>query len=312
MAPSDLCRGRNFMEDSRPVPPAGRAIGKLEVAFVWKKNVVCNECYGRLGHRRTALLKRPSIRVFVVFAIVMMAIVVYAAVDLHGFWHRRDSTATITGSIWLTKNDANSQLMRGIRVCLLRPTARVAAVHRAFKATANDLAYEHEHERVDTTPAVPDLAVKMNLLRGSEANVVHDVSVDVVYAQLRATAPFSVPAFSGIIIDSLVTRVKSDVDGKYIFEGVQSGSYFVYAEFSSKAMIVEWLIPVVVERAIVKLDVNNSNAASILNIPEDIGAVATSGGKFTTAEARNRRDYRDNMRRAVAIREEDFATEGIK
>jgi hypothetical protein len=67
-----------------------------------------------------------------------------------------------------------------------------------------------------------------------------------------------------IVKKQLVSATSTDANGRFAFDGIPAGSYLVFARVMTSAALVDWVVPVEIDRTgMVKLDLSNRNAATI-------------------------------------------------
>ena len=93
------------------------------------------------------------------------------------------------------------------------------------------------------------------------------VTVSEAYECIKdAASYYGDPDFSEILTTLNPKSTHADSDGKYTFEGVAGGRYFIYAELDSSSFLVQWLVPVEVTKpGDVKCDLFNDTASHIYN-----------------------------------------------
>jgi hypothetical protein len=86
------------------------------------------------------------------------------------------------------------------------------------------------------------------------------------YNIMQQLSEYGMAYFRQVTPTLVISTTSSDVDGKWELRDLPPGDYFIYAIIDTRAMYVEWLIPVTVKSADpVKIDLHNDTAIHIHN-----------------------------------------------
>ncbi len=202
-------------------------------------------------------------------------------------------SASVIGGAWLVNKLGHSDVLRGLHVHLI--PAHVQKKEMAYvlkqakdRATLERAAYERilvaarggqtVVEGIDEAEATR----RINFKRAAENAVErvnsladdHPIDTNEIYSSCRLTA-FGMAGMVRIVEDRLwpdavsrcqVRETTTNIDGKYKFENVTGGKYYLYALHATEYFVVEWLVPIVIDRSgELSFDLFNERAALIIN-----------------------------------------------
>ena len=198
------------------------------------------------------------------------------------------TTRSISGSVWLTKKNGSSDIMRGMTVAILQQTIegkdvaeamllevpkweKLAKDYRDMAADCRKNMEKYEFSTGDWAKMAKDeeaeadkkdkMATKLREI-ASHPPAVYDTLEAYRLLKEGSTCQYLVGLpLSGIMVQSTTTNV----DGKYRLTNVQAGKYYLYGISGSEAYVVEWIIPITVGLQDVTLDLFNDNAETIRN-----------------------------------------------
>jgi len=177
----------------------------------------------------------------------------------------------------MVRNSGASDLARGLRVHLLRPTiskpvldqcivkqdgiirSRIAVVEAMLKHGVRTKADQDEANEL-----LSKFASGLALLERMEAKAANPCQTDLAFKSLAA-AHGGKPEFGAAMTAAQIIDVQADADGRWNFKDVPNGRYCVVAVFETESFAMGWAQPVVVNSNDVKLDLFNENAAFIEN-----------------------------------------------
>ncbi|HEV2292309.1 MAG TPA: hypothetical protein VGR35_00540 [Tepidisphaeraceae bacterium] len=192
------------------------------------------------------------------------------------------TSTPISGSAWLTRANASSDMLRGLRVYLL-PSAipRKLLVPRLVQERDKFLKSAAEHQERAKLPYAGDYA-KKDAQRDSDAarkidetvaKLQDQVDTKDAHALLKTLSRFNLPYLSFAAESVALASTRTGPDGKYAFtklpQPLPPGTYYLFAEVDSSAMFVDWLIPITVgsdgQASAAETDLFNDNAATLHN-----------------------------------------------
>lgn len=193
------------------------------------------------------------------------------------------ATVSISGIVRLSRKDGSSDALRGLRLQLLKPTVGrkavqtcLAAEARVWKEVAD--AYSAPTADSSSTNAAGNTAAdsaadgqeiaddaNAGMLRVQAASEAVPKEMDAADAlrMLTDLSLFNVPYFDDAAADAVAQETRTDADGKYEFQNVAPGDYYLHAARTSNSSFVEWCAPVHVDGdgRTNEIDLTNDNAA---------------------------------------------------
>jgi len=202
-------------------------------------------------------------------------------------------TANVAGGSWIINKLGQSDILRGLHVNLIRASVQRKEVADLLKrakdrAILERAAYETilrsarggqtVVEGVDEAEAVRIIQFKRAAEKAvEEVNSLADhrlIDTKRIYDLCRSTA-FGMGGVDRVRGEDLwpktasrckVRETVSNIEGKYKFEDITGGKYYIYAMHSSEYFVVEWLIPVLINGSgDISCDLHNERATLILN-----------------------------------------------
>ncbi|HZL37068.1 MAG TPA: hypothetical protein VFC78_17240 [Tepidisphaeraceae bacterium] len=297
-----------------------RLLGLIETPYVWKEAVVCAKCYGYLsaeyatnqppienfaarGHHRKYRLPRLYAGL-VGGGIVVIAVSVFVLRPAHKRLQILDQslspvprvprqsknpsanlTGSISGTVWLTRDNGSSDKQLGLVIQLIKPTCHGAGVRTSLETAASDwddiakgnLA-EATKIRADFPSAAGDSGKsyedeanddRKKAVEAREAAKKTDVNAEIDLASalslIEEYSPPGAAEYAWLLeLDGILQEARTGADGTYAFDRIPPGSYYVHTEVYSRHLNAEWYVPVVVQANVIsKVDLYNQNAASI-------------------------------------------------
>jgi hypothetical protein len=204
---------------------------------------------------------------------------------------RAGKTYQVNGSAWVVRNNATSDLLRGLQVHLLSSEAPVGAVAASLeqsrkdaKASAERWAQSAAENRAkaaaepygrlktmymefageDQAGERKSLAV-VAAIEAASANLKPGVDLARSYGLLQALDEDGVARFAPVARATSQAQAVTNADGKFSLSNVTPGRHYLYAIFSSEVMVMEWLQPIEVVDSDVTVDLYNDNAVRIWN-----------------------------------------------
>ena len=194
--------------------------------------------------------------------------------------------ATISGSSWITRNNGGSDLMRGMRVCVMpkkidaRPIVSLVSelvpqweesvtVWEGFAKDEDKSRKEHPEIYKDSpNPVQEDLVRSQNnvqILRRFLQSAPTEMDTLDAYVLLNRRYCTGQHRFDVLVPDA-VAETKTNVEGRYALQNVPGGSYYLYAAVETSNILVEWMIPLnVTSNGPIQIDLFNDNAATVQN-----------------------------------------------
>jgi len=276
----------------------GNGIGNLETPYIWNGHVVCRSCYAKLQPKSGV-----SKWMILVAACVGVVGIGFGAIWLSRLKH--DSPAntplvasppspssvgvvaptpvvnttppvsrvgTISGTVWLSRNNGSSDIQRGLTISVIRGTVGQPLLARCLQKELVALQKsEAEFKSIGGESALKE-ANEMRRKIGEVQRAVDQLpaQMGVLQAQslLKNYAPFGrygVSLFSAEVVPAnTVKQVRTGADGKYTVDGLADGDYFLHAFIDTDVIFVEWIAPVhVTAGTTASVDMFNDNAAVI-------------------------------------------------
>ena len=149
------------------------------------------------------------------------------------------SSGSISGGAWVTKGGGQSDILRGIEVALCKgSTKEMIEKERDVKIAAEVAIVKQD------SPDIEPLA----------------------YMEYNRYDLLPLKEMNEVAAKNAIKVVKTNIDGKYLFEEVPYGYYILYAYCESSFSKIYWLIPIkVASRKTINMDFDNSNAEEVLN-----------------------------------------------
>ena len=201
--------------------------------------------------------------------------------------------ADLAGGAWVVNKLGQSNVIRGLHVVLIPECTRAGAMADLLKECRNRAIIE----RVAYETMLPELRKGRTIVEGvnaSEATRIIGLKGDAeratdemlamaserpmdvkrLFIAARSTA-FGTDGIDRIVKDEVWDRAMSrlkpresvtDIDGKYKLSGIAGGRYYIYARHATEYSVVEWLIPIVVDKSEnMECDLFNEKAILIEN-----------------------------------------------
>jgi len=216
--------------------------------------------------------------------------------------------ATVSGGAWIVKGGGSSDLLRGMKVYLLKPECGGTTIREYYKNAADSAkeiallwrkAAKDDREKPDEygiwkrsadeydskADALDEYA---NTVTADAKKIADRMDVRDAYNLMRKAAdsepdgkqyPIVVPfpasamplgaGFGHVVQECAQKTVQVNIDGKFLFDAVPRGKYYIYAYWSTEFSSTEWLIPLnVKESGAISQDLFNDTAEVIWNKPE--------------------------------------------
>jgi hypothetical protein len=194
---------------------------------------------------------------------------------------------TVMGSAWVSKEDGTSDLQRGLAISVLRTRVGRPAVAKSLDVIAagwqsdidDNLAQAAEYRKNETglsdydpgkiwDDAADDDKRGLAAVKAAAQNLPDELDLKDAMALDKNLAQFNIPQFGPIVSECSIRDARTDADGKYRFDDVPIGDYYVHAAIDTKAFYIEWIVPVHVDgKSIDKVDIYNDNAVVVHNTP---------------------------------------------
>jgi hypothetical protein len=205
---------------------------------------------------------------------------------------------TVSGGAWIIKKTGSSDLLRGMKVYLLKPECSGTTVRQAYEVIADSAkssaefwhkdAQDNRNHQSDEFGIYKEAADKDDakaksfedysaIILAKMKNIPLQMDVADAYKQmcdLEALAPDSGTeplgaTFANVVKDSMLMTAQVTIDGKYSFDNVRGGAYYLYAFWETSYSNIEWLIPVEIKASgAVSKDLFNDTANNIWNKPD--------------------------------------------
>ena len=212
----------------------------------------------------------------------------------------------ITGGAWVEKKSGNSDILRGLEVCVLRADANIGQAISLIQACLEEdkkvlhslelmlevdkkfnIKLSGESDGVKSYNRTRQKAMENSLkavkdgraivaLRQAHIAKLEELSptgvaeLKKVYVFYPRDAAAGVTAeWKRIVAQQLVSSTATDIDGKYEIRCTNANLY-LYARYETDYSLIEWLIPIDASATgELKIDLQNSNAALITNKSRD-------------------------------------------
>lgn len=190
--------------------------------------------------------------------------------------------AEISGAAFLSMSNGTSQILRGLEIHLLPATVRKAAITEALRGILKENTYQAKQiepfakarrsELAIATFAAYQEAVKsterlLSLSDDAELDMcdVYNVAYPKVEGRRYVRKMSETTHWSDAARPQIVKTTNTSVDGKYTMS-VHGGRYLLFARFSTQRQIVDWLIPIDIEKSgPISQDLYSGNAITIAN-----------------------------------------------
>jgi DNA-directed RNA polymerase subunit RPC12/RpoP len=205
--------------------------------------------------------------------------------------------AKVKGGAWVTKKTGNSEVLRGLKVYLLKASANNGQLltllnthlvdeEKALTDARNKVKwneqYDTEHPDAKDNEGIQAgnkrdaaLAKLIEALVSSRQNEIKTASqepptqaIDLkeLYKQIPESPSVAVASLWGsIAAEQLTDDTHTGIDGTYEMT-VTGDSFYLYAHYDTEYSVIEWFMPVkATEDGEIKIDLQNSNAAFIRN-----------------------------------------------
>lgn len=206
--------------------------------------------------------------------------------------------ATISGGAWSVKGGGASDLLRGMKVYLLKAECSGSPIRDYYRDAAEEArksaarrrkqAQDYREKRddhgiwreaaVENDTEADELEAYAKMVSAAGDKVPDRMDVRDAY-RLMQTVHHSEPSskkyaifaplgarFGSVVKEGLQKTVQVNVDGKFSLDGVPGGRSYLYAIWSTEFSSIEWLIPLdVKESGSISQDLFNDNAEIIWN-----------------------------------------------
>lgn len=143
--------------------------------------------------------------------------------------------------------------------------AAVACQAAGNQLIADGGTFSQELSLGDFQKTIDDDTARVQKLKDFLQSAGQRMSVSDALGILVTAASNGHPTFDSMTQREAVASVSTGVDGKYSFQHIQPGNYFVCAAVNTPAISVDWAIPVQISGSASELDLNNGNAGFIAN-----------------------------------------------
>lgn len=188
-------------------------------------------------------------------------------------------SADVTGGAWIVNKLGKSDIIRGLNVYLINlkmPRDELSRPIEAFEFITREQAKKTQDSHSAAFTRLADHFAEMGRQPSTD-------KIDMAYfytlARQAAIGDESTRSnngkFRAITQDDLWTvlvpkvsaaKAISNIDGKYQFENVPGGRYFIYSLYATEHALVEWVVPLeVATTSPIAKDLFNDNAVLILN-----------------------------------------------
>jgi len=204
-------------------------------------------------------------------------------------------TATISGGAWIVKGGGSSDLLRGMKVYLIKDECTGKSVRQCYQQAADEAkssaefwrkAAKENREKPDEygiyKKSADDYDADANALDEYATAVIADakkipyrMGVRDAYRLVRHVAnsepKYSIAGplgarFGDVIKEVSQKTVQVNIDGKFSFDAVPGGKHYLYAFWSTEFSSIEWLIPLDVKESVaISQDLFNDTAEIIWN-----------------------------------------------
>jgi hypothetical protein len=194
-------------------------------------------------------------------------------------------SGTISGGAWVIKKVGQSDILRGLNVYVIR--ARCS--RRELDEPLKELVFHAQFDEGFTRSGIrsvdgvtEEMAVKETnnaRMRAREceqlASLLPDDLIDsrLILSLIRSS--HLGPSYYAMTHDDIwpkflailkTQNAITNIDGKYKFDHVQGGKYYIYSQFTTEFSVAEWLVPLTVDRSGEFMqDLFNETALLILN-----------------------------------------------
>ena len=204
--------------------------------------------------------------------------------------------ATVSGGAWVVKGAGNSDVLRGLKIYILKPECNAESVRACllsiaetaksdakgkrqtaleYRAKKDDFydkqadKYEAEAAELDKCVAAVNadaakITTRMNTLDAYKLILKADHSSPLV-KKYGLQMPLG-GSFAKVLTEVTEKTAQTNIEGKYTFDAIAGGRHYVYAYWSTDISSIEWIIPITVKDApTVSQDLFNENAEVIWN-----------------------------------------------
>ena len=200
--------------------------------------------------------------------------------------------AKVFGSIWVTKGSGQSNIIRGQKVYLLKVKLSDEVsddVRNNVLKEMNDHINAIDHQRDPSDSRLMRTSLRENLdtvIEARENLISNDKlknDINWLFSCIRISQICSEKSqkmifnhyfgkgetWPEIVSHSIVKSAETDVNGRYQFESIPWGEYYVYSMYNDRFSIAEWLVKITVKKSgRFKIDLKNNNAEHIHSKPK--------------------------------------------
>jgi hypothetical protein len=178
-------------------------------------------------------------------------------------------SSSISGGCWIQRRNGDSVIQRGVSVGLFAPTVPGASIQIELQKAALDLKgkimrLRGEHVFASDFEA-NKLAEKVAAIPSLMREATGDVSLDVA-ARISAAINESGSPHVTVFDTQRLQTTTTDVEGKFVFENVPKGRYFLVATEVNDAFVATWVVPVTSSDSAIHVDLFNGDATYLYNL----------------------------------------------
>lgn len=190
------------------------------------------------------------------------------------------ATHTIKGGAWVVRGTGSSDILRGLHVRLVKPTAKTADVAPVVEAARQSFKRDIEAETksrtkvingatmVDNYPTEIEKRLTKTLaeldLAWSGLSVNNQIPISDLVSIANHQSKTGVPIFNWRRFVEDVASDDTDINGKYEITSIPDGDYFLVSFTNNKVFYIEWAIPVTCHGDMT-IDLNNDNSDRVIN-----------------------------------------------
>jgi hypothetical protein len=218
---------------------------------LWNENIVCVGCHAVLagtsankGPAAMAISSRQQSKTPLIIACILLAVASGAvACYWAGFF-----SPSLTGHIWLDRQNGDAIIGRGVRLYLLGPRMPRSAIADALNSRILELQgdFLSKDELFNTQQRLANLT----------GDMATDKAMDLIDRPIQESN--ALYNFGNAAASSNMATTKTDVNGQYDFANIPSGAVYLYCDYWSKVGRAQWLIKL--NRGEKNVDLNNVNA----------------------------------------------------
>jgi hypothetical protein len=176
---------------------------------------------------------------------------------------------SVSGDAFLVRNDSSSDVQRGLKIWILPRSIPMQVVRDEIKSYIEDIqAFAESYKKLGPYMDPDQTHVFVNRVKKAtnEAHNLIDITKDVnsldfdeLYKDTTNIRGVLGHTLSGVAESSGIASGKTDIDGKFVINGISSGDYCLYAARGTDTSVFEWSIPFTLDNKDVQIHLDSDN-----------------------------------------------------